>query len=72
MQNKNYLETKGMQIIRTNQKELSYTTTKPTLEHLKVSINPTWKEGSHKREFNYFGMLKLTNKRKRKQTPTSF
>ena len=48
------------------------TTTKQTLECHKVSINPTWKENLHKRQVNYFGMVKLTNKRRRKQTPTSF
>ena len=38
----------------------------------KVCINPTWKEGLHKRQVNYFGMVKLTNKRRRKQIPMSF
>ena len=38
----------------------------------KVSINPTWKEGLHKRQVNYFGMVKLTNKRRRKKTLTRF
>ena len=72
MQNKNYLQTKSMQMTRTKQKELYYTTTKQTLDWTKVNINPTWKEGLHKRQVNYFGMVKLTNKRRRKQTPTSF
>ena len=61
-----------MQIRRTQQKELYYTATKQTLEFPKVSINPTWKEGLHKRQVDYFGMVKLTNKRRRKGTPTSF
>ena len=56
----------------TKQKELCYTTTKHTLEFPKVSINPTWKEILHKKQVNYFGMVKLTNKRRKKQTPTSF
>ena len=60
-----------MQITRTKQKELFYTTTKHTLEFPKVSINPTWKEGLHKIQVNYFGMVKLTNKRRRKATKTS-
>ena len=59
---------KSMQITRTKQKELFYTTTKQTLEIPKVSINPTWKEGLHKRQVNYFGMVKLTKKRRRKNT----
>ena len=54
-----------MQIIRTKQKEFCYTTTKQTLECPKVSINPTWKEGLCKRQVNYFGMVKLTNKTRR-------
>ena len=62
----------SMQIIRTKKKELYYSTTKQTLECPKVSVNPTWKEGLHKRQVNYFGMVKLTNKRRRKQTPTRF
>ena len=62
----------SMQIRRTNQKELCYTTTKQTLERTKVNINPTWKEGLHKRQANYFGMVKLTNKTRRKPTLTSF
>ena len=33
-----------------------------TLECPKFSVNPTWKEGLHKRQVNYFGMVKLTNK----------
>ena len=57
-----------MEITITKQKELCYTTTKQTLECPKVSINPTWKEGFHKRQVNYFGMVKLTNKRIRKPT----
>ena len=61
-----------MQITRTKQKELCYTTTKQTLEFPKVSINPTRKEGLHKKQVNYFGMVNLTNKRRRKPTPTSF
>ena len=61
-----------MDMTRTKQKELSYTTTKQTLEFPKVSINPTWKEGLHRRQVNYFGKVKLTNKRRRKPTPTSF
>ena len=56
-----------MQITRTKQKELYYTTTKQTLECPKVSINPTWKEGLRKRQVNYFGMVKLTNKRNKHQ-----
>ena len=52
-----------MQITRTKQKELCYTTTKQTLELTKVSINPTWKEGLHKKPVNYFGMVNLTNRR---------
>ena len=63
---------KSMQMTRTKQKELCYTTTKQTLECPKVSINPTWKEGLHKREVNYFSNVNLTNKRRRKQTTTSF
>ena len=62
----------SMQIIRTKQNELCYTTTKQTLEFPKVSINPTWKECLHKKKVNYFGMVKLTNKIRRKQTPTRF
>jgi len=61
-----------MQITRTKQKELCYTTTKQAPEFTKVSINPTWKEGLHKRQVNYLAMVNLTNKRRRKQTPTSF
>ena len=61
-----------MQIIRTKQKELCYTTTKQTLECPKVSINPTWKKGLHKRQDHYFGMVKLTITKRRKPTPTSF
>ena len=63
---------KSMQIKRTKQKGLCYTTTKQTLECPKVSINPTWKEGLHKRQVNYLGMVKLANKRRRKPTPTRF
>ena len=63
---------KSMQITKTKQKELCYTTTKQTIECPKVSINPTWKESLHKRQVNYFGMVNLTNKIIRKQTPTSF
>ena len=51
-----------MQMTRTKQKELCYTNTKQTLECPKVGINPTWKEILHKRQVNYFGMVKLTNK----------
>ena len=61
-----------MQIIRTKKKELCYTTTKQTLECPKVSINPTWKKGLHKRQDNYFGTVKLTSKRRRKPAPTRF
>ena len=61
-----------MQMTKTKQNALCYTTTKQTLECPKVGINPTWKEGLHKRQVNYFGMVKLTNKIRRKQTPTSF
>ena len=43
---------KSMQITRTKQKELCYKTTQKTLECPKVSINPTWKEGLHKRQVN--------------------
>ena len=43
---------KSMQMTRTKKKELCYTTTKQTLEFPKVSINPTWKEGLHKRQVN--------------------
>ena len=57
----------SMQITRTKQKELCYTTTQKTLEFPKVSINLTWKEGLHKIQVNYFGMVKLTNKRRRKK-----
>ena len=65
---KQKLSTKqSMQIIRTKQKELCYTTTKQTLEFPKVSINPTWEEGLHKRQVNYFCMVKLTNKIRRKK-----
>ena len=60
MQKKNYLQTKCMQITTTKQKELCYTTTKQTLEFPKISINPTWKEGLHKKQVNYFGMVNLT------------
>ena len=56
-----------MQIRRTKQTELCYTTMKQTLECPKVSINPTWKEFLHKRQVNYLGMVKLTNKIRRKQ-----
>ena len=56
-----------MQITRTKQKELCYTTTKQTLELTKVNINPTWKEGLHKKQVKYFGMVKLTNRRRRNQ-----
>ena len=63
---------KIMHMRRTKQKELCYIATKQTLESHKVSINPTWKEGLHKIQVNYFGMVKLTNKRRRKPTPTSF
>ena len=38
---------KSMQMTRTKQKELCYTTTKQTLEFHKASINPTWKEVLH-------------------------
>ena len=62
----------SMQITRTKQKELCYTTTKQTLECPKVSINPIWKEGLHKRQVNYFSIVNLTNKRIRKQKPISF
>ena len=64
MQKKNYLQSK---VCRSNQKELCYATTKQTLEWTKVSINPTWKEGLNKRQVNYFGMVKLTNKTRRNQ-----
>ena len=57
---------KSMQITRTKKKELFYTTTKQTLECPKVNINPTWKEGLHKRQVKYFGMVKLNNKIRRK------
>ena len=63
---------KSMQITRTNKNELCYTTTKQTPECPKVSIKPTWKESLHKRQVKYFGMVKLTNKRRRKQRPISF
>ena len=63
---------KGMQITRTKQKELYYTTTKHTLEFPKIIINPTWKECRHKRQVKYFGMVKSTNKRRRKQRPITF
>ena len=43
--------------------ELCYATTKQTLEFPKVSINPTWKEGLHKRQVNYIGKVKLTKKK---------
>ena len=61
-----------MKITRTKQKELYYITTKQTIECPKVSINPTWQEGLHKGQVNYFGMVNLTNKIRRKQTPASF
>ena len=63
---------KSMQMTRTKQKELCHITTKQTLECPKVSINHTWKEGLHKRQVNYFGKVKLSNKIRRKKTPTSF
>ena len=63
---------KSMQMTRRKQKELCSTTTKQTLEFPKVSINPTCKEGLHKRKVNYFGKVKLTNKRRRKQRLISF
>ena len=41
IQQKNYLLNKSMQMTRTKQKELCYTTIKQTLECPKFSINPT-------------------------------
>ena len=45
---------------------------KQTLEFPKVSINHAWKGGLHKRQVKYLGMVKLTNKRRRKQRLISF
>ena len=59
-----------MQIRRTKQKELFYTTTKQTLECPKVSINPTWKEDLHKRQVKLFGHGEV-NKQKKKETSTN-
>ena len=56
-----------MQIKRTKQKDLCYTTIQQTLDRTKVSLNSTWKEGLHKRQVNKFGKVKLTNKRRRNQ-----
>ena len=61
-----------MQITRTKQKDLCYTTTQQTLECPKVSIRPTWKEGLYKRQVYYFGKVRLINKTRRKPTLTSF
>ena len=61
-----------MQMTRTKRKELCYTTTQKTLECPKVSINLTWKEGLHKRQVNYFGTVKLTNKQEGNQHQQAF
>ena len=58
-----------MQIIRTKQKEFFYTTTKQTLECSKVSINPTWKEGLHKKTSQLLWQGEV-NQQKKKETNT--
>ena len=60
---------KSMQIIRTKQKEFCYTTTKQTLECSKVSINPTWKEGLHKKTSQLFWQGEV-NQQNKKETNT--
>ena len=59
-----------MQIIGTKQKELCYTTTKQTLECPKVSINPTWKEGLHKKTSQLLWHGEV-NQQKKKETSTN-
>ena len=58
-----------MQITRTKQKDLFYTTTQQTLDRTKVSINSTWKEGLHKRQV---WQGEVDQQKEKEPTPTDF